>query len=178
MNKWRGIAILMLSSVATAALAETLEFDGEQYVRQFASNQPELRLLEFVRPGETLKNWTKLLGLRHFKALDDPAATAAALAKQLQRQNPQARFQLVVKDDGSQAVIDFVTWPESAEYMEFNVFRYLKQPGTPGLFSFQFAYRFTDASPEGTEKFKKLRKEWVDAVREASFPVDFVRKSE
>ena len=154
---------------------QSIEFDGDTYVEQFEIATPEIRLMEFVRPNETVENWTKLLAVRNFTQLDDPGQSAAAVGKTLQQMQPEAKYRLLEKEDGSEAIIDFITWPADASYLEFNIHRYLKKPGLPGLVSYQFAYKFTDTSPESQRKFQELRAKWVDEMSEADWNVEFER---
>lgn len=156
-----------------ATEGQSIEFDGDRYVEQFESATPDFRLMEFVRGDETVDNWTKLLAVRNFMKLEDPGQSAAAVGKTLQQMQPEAKYRLLEKEDGSEAIIDFITWPADGSYLEFNIHRYLKKPGYPGLISYQFAYKFTDTSPESQEKFQKLRAKWVDEMAKANWDVEF-----
>lgn len=169
------LAVAFVVAAGAPEAARTVTFDNVTYTRQFVSGSPPAGLAEYVRADETVENWTTLVAVRCFPQLDDPGAAAAELAKTLKKSNPLARFQLLVKEDKSEAMIDFLTWPDDASYGEFNIFRYLKLPGHPGLISYQFAHRFTDTSPEVTEQFKQDRQRWVEEMTRADFPVDFAR---
>ena len=151
----------------------TLSFDEVTYTRQFVGNMKPGGLAEYIRPDQTVDNWTTLVAVRNFPKLDDPSAAAAQLVKTLKESNPEARFQLLVKQDESEAMVDFITWPKDGSYAEFNVFRYLKRPGYAGLIAYQFAYRFTETGPEAAERLKQDRQHWVDAMSRADFPIDF-----
>jgi hypothetical protein len=166
-------AVEASSEPSNAQDGQSIEFDGDSYVEQFESATPEIRLMEFVRPDETVDNWTKLLAVRNFTKLEDPGQSAAAVGKTLQQMQPEAKYRLLEKEDGSEAIIDFITWPADASYLEFNIHRYLKKPGLPGLVSYQFAYKFTDTSPESEKKFQELRATWVDEMSKADWNVEF-----
>lgn len=168
------IAVVSLFPFA-AASAGSIRFDGETYEKKFTNDNPEIRLAEYVRRDESVNNWTKLIAVRNFTKLTEPKAAAANLAKVLQQQNPHARFQLLASKDGSEAQIDFLTWAENADSMEFNIHRYLKVGGYPGLISFQFAYRLTDKSPKAMEAFKRNRQRWISEMSKARFEIDFSR---
>ncbi len=175
MIKMTALAFAFVVAAGAGEAARTVTFDKVTYARQFVSGSPTASLAEYIRANETVENWTTLVAVRSFPQLDDPGAAAAELAKTLKKSNPLARFQLLVKEDKSEAMIDFLTWPEDASYSEFNIFRYLRLPGHPGLISYQFAYRFTDTSPEATEQFKQDRRRWVEEMPRADFPVDFAK---
>lgn len=148
----------------------SVQFDGESYPSQFASAVPGMKLVEYVRADETVDNWTKLLAVREWPEHREPAAAAAELARRLNEANPLARHRLLTKEDGQEALIDFLTWPEDGGYMEFNIFRYVKQPGSAGLVSYQFAYRFSDTSPESMDAFQQQRHHWIELMTQATFP--------
>jgi hypothetical protein len=156
-----------------AAAPAGIDFDGEQYLPGFSSNQPGLRLVEYVRAGETVENWTKLFAVRNFPEQRDPREAVKAFERVVKQHNPLAGVQVLVKEDGSEAMIDFLTWETGADQMEFNVHRYQKKPGYPGLISYQFAYRFR-VTPELTaEKVRRLKDHWSEQLRNLDPPVAF-----
>ena len=155
------------------AAGQSIEFAGQQYVEQFESATPDLRLMEFVRPEETVDNWTTLLAFRNFPKLDDPGQSAAAVGKTLQQMQPEAKYRLLEKEDGSEAIIDFLTWPADGSYLEFNIHRYMKKPGFPGLVSYQFAHKFSGPEPPPLEEFQKLRAKWIEEMSQAEWNVEF-----
>jgi hypothetical protein len=170
------VAALTVVLVAISAAPKShrnITFDDVTYSRQFVGNMNPGGLAEYVRSGETVDNWTTLVAVRNFPKLDDPSRAAAQLVETLKTSNPAARFQLLVKEDESEAMVDFITWPKDGAYSEFDVFRYLKRPGYAGLIAYQFAYRFTDTGPEATERIKQDRQRWVEAMSRADFPIDF-----
>lgn len=166
-------ALLLCAAAPTQAAEAVLaaQFDGETYPSQFTSEVPGMKLIEFVRAAESIDRWTKLLAVRELPELLDPTAAAVELSKRLNESNPLARHRLLTKEDGREALIDFLTWPEDGSYMEFNIFRYVMQPGRPGLVSYQFAYRFSDTSPEAMEEFKAQRHHWIELMTQAAFPL-------
>lgn len=167
------VALVAISAAPTSD--RTITFDDVTYSRQFVGNMNPGGLAEYVRPGESVDNWTTLVAVRNFPKLDDPSRAAAQLVKTLKASNPDARFQLLVKEDESEAMVDFITWPKDGAYAEFNVFRYLKRPGYAGLIAYQFAYRFTDTGPDASERVKQDRQRWVEEMSRADFPIDFAR---
>jgi len=175
MNKLASLLLAVVVSLFPLVVlgAGGLQFDGETYAKQFIHNSPELRLAEYVRGNETVDNWTKLVAVRNYTKLSDPETAANDLAKALLKQNPQAKFQILTANDGSGAQIDFLTWTDDAGYLEFNIHRYLKVEGYPGLISYQFAYRLTDTSPPAMETFKRNRERWIGKMVKAEFEIDF-----
>jgi hypothetical protein len=150
-----------------------VEFDGERYVARFHSNQPEIRLIEFVRESETIDNWTKLFAIRNFPHHNSPEAAVRAFQTTVKEHNPLAGVQTLVKEDGTEAMIDFITWQEGDSMMELNVHRYLRKPGHPGLISYQFAYRFQDGPEMTAEKLRALRERWTELMRRIEPAINF-----
>ena len=169
------LTVALVAISAAPASDRSITFDEVTYTRQFIGNMNPGGLAEYVRPTETVDNWTTLVAVRNFPKLNDAAGAAAQLVRTLKASNPDARFQLLVKEDQSEAMVDFITWPKDGAYAEFNVFRYLKQPGYAGLIAYQFACRFTDTGPDATARIRQDRQRWVEAMSRADFPIDFAK---
>ena len=176
---WLIVAGGYLSAAADDSFVEPreLEFAKETYIGRFVAVNEHEKLAEFTRAGDPLEDWQKLVAVRHYPlANGTPAQAAAAVVRALQATNPLAKFQLLVKEDGSEALVDFITWPKDGTYAEFNAFRYIKKPNQAGLVSYQFAYRFTDTSPTGTEQFKRARQLWLEKLRNVEWQVSFEKE--
>jgi hypothetical protein len=144
---------------------DAVTIDGEAFTNKFIGSPPNGdKLIEFIRSSETFENWTKLVGYRYQqlpKLDNDPRKTALSLERIVKMKNPRAKARVITNKRTNEAIIDFLTWPKDGKYMEFNVFRYTKSPDGKAVVSLQLAYRFTEASPKGIEKFKKIRSDWV-----------------
>lgn len=166
--------LLFASSLAYAeAPAEAILFAGERYERAFVSQKGDFRLAEYVRPGETVEKWTRLIAVRQFANLNNVENAAAGVIRELQRKEPEARFQFLVKEGGGEAMVDFLARPESGSWVEFNAFRYRKVPGIKGLVAYQFAYRFELSDIDATHTFKKARNAWLEELRSVEWPLHF-----
>lgn len=105
--------LLALSSMLVASVAcaqPSVTFDGDRYVLRGDARSAAIPLVEYVRPGESLQGWTRLVAIRHFAKLDDPRAAAGNLARLVREHNPNARADVIAKQDGSEAIVDFITW--------------------------------------------------------------------
>lgn len=160
--------LCVLPSAALWAQPSVFRFDGEDYAQQFVDAPTNGdRLVEFVRPTENLNNWTRLVGLRYQQMpfLDnDPMAAALQLEKVVMKANPQARTRVISNEAKTDAAIDFLTWTDGQDVMEFNVFRYVKSPDGRGLVSLQVAHRFHSGQPQVAEKLRATRMSWVRQV--------------
>lgn len=167
-RRWVCGLLCVLPSAALWAQSSVFRFDGEDYAQQFVgapSNGD--RLVEFVRPTESLNNWTRLVGLRYQQMPflnNDPVAAALQLEKVVMKANPQARTSVMSNEAKTDATIDFLTWTDGQDIMEFNVFRYVKSPDGRGLVSLQVAQRFHSGQPQVAEKLRATRASWVRQV--------------
>jgi hypothetical protein len=166
-------ALILCDLLVAGASPAAVEFDGEQYLPSFSSNRPDFRLVEYVRAGETVENWTKLFAVRNFPRQRDPREAVKVFERVVKQHNPLAGVQTLVMQDGSEAMIDFLTWESGASQMELNIHRYLKKPGYPGLISYQFAYRFRATTEMTAEKIRGLKEHWSELMRQLDPPVQF-----
>src|SRR5262245_47559907 len=163
----RASLLLLLLFGIQFALAQgfVVSVDGEPFTKKFVGKPPGGdKLLEFVRESESFDKWTKLVGFRYqqLPALgNDPVKIAFALAQQVKASNPKAQSSVITNKDRTEAIVDFVTWPPDGKFMEFNVFRYVRSQDGKAVVSLQLAHRFSDTSPEGTERFRNLRQSWL-----------------
>jgi hypothetical protein len=159
--------LVLLAGLNPLAMAQdaAITLDGEPFTKRFTGNPPHGdKLLEFVRESESFEKWTKLIGFRYQQLPrigNDPRQTAAGMVRVIKQTNPKAQSRVLVNERASEAILDFLTWPPDGKFMEFNVFRYVKSTDGRAVVSLQLAYRFTDASPEGAERFKQLRESWI-----------------
>jgi hypothetical protein len=160
--------LALLPGAPLWAQPATFRFDGEDYAQQFVGAPPHGdRVMEFVRPTENLNNWTRLVGLRYQPMPflgNDPVAAALRLEQVVMKANPQARTHVMSNEAKTDATIDFLTWTDGQDIMEFNVFRYVKSPDGRGLVSLQVAHRFHSGQPQVGEKLRATRASWVRQV--------------
>ncbi len=164
----RFLLLLCLCSVLSDVQAQgaPVVLEGEHYTKKFIGSPPNGdKLIELIREHEAFERWTRLVAFRYQKlpALgNDPKSVAQALANSIKSVNPQAPSKMLFNDKTNEAIVDFLIWPTDGKFMEFNLFRYVKSADGKAVISLQLAYRFTDRSPEGIERFKKLRNTWIN----------------
>jgi hypothetical protein len=160
-------ALLLLAGVLQPARAQdSVVFDGERYIRMHREVQsPGDRMAQFVRPFETLGDWTRSVAIYRYTTLgNDPTRAALELRDRLKEANPDAQSRLLVHSVTRDAIIDFLTWPPNGRYLELNVMRYAKDPGGKGLIAFRFTHRFQDARKEDAAQFTEKRLGWRSQV--------------
>lgn len=171
------LTVLVISVQPVAAQDFAVTFDGEQFTKMFVGNSPNGdKLLEFVRENETFDNWTKLVAFRYQqlpKAGNDPMKVAAGMFKVVKASNPNALAKVIVSEQKSEALIDFLIWPKDVSYLEFNIFRYAKSADGKAVVSLQFAYRVPDT--KGLKAVNELRSSWINKV--LAFDMNYIRTS-
>lgn len=161
------LASLLLAAAAPAAgQLHPIMLDGEAFIRASTAPVPEGdRRIDFVRENETSIAWTKLVSFRRQQLPqlgNDPVQVAKAMMKLVKAANEKAQARLIVNDENTEAVLDFLSWPPDAKYMEFNVLRYARASDGNAVVALQFAHRFNDPKAKDTaERFRTLRRAWI-----------------
>jgi hypothetical protein len=166
MRKFALALLLLVSAVTQSAAAGTpFAVDGEVFTKKSVAAPPSgEKLIEYVREIESFESWTKLIGLRyqHVPGVqNDPKQVAAGLAQLVKSRDPTSQSRIIANEKTNEVLIDFLTRDPGGQFMEFNVFRYAKSSDGNAVISLQFAYRFTDVSAEGTQRFIALRESWI-----------------
>lgn len=168
MKRIATLIFCLFIALPVALAQEAFTIDGEPFTRKFVGNAPNGdKLIEFVRQQESFEQWTKLIGLR-FQQLpkinNDPVTMALAMAQVVKARDSRAQSVVRSNKEKTEAIIDFLTGPPKGDFIEFNVFRYIKSRNGKGVISLQFAYRFPGLTKENVEAFKKLRISWIKQV--------------
>ena len=152
------LASLFLVPLPVVAEPHAITFAGERYVQAFQDTKPSGQLLvEFVRAGETVETWSKLVTIHRFPAAaNDPKPMVGSLARMLKQSYPDVRHKIVEKPETGEVMIDFLIRAPGTDVVEFNVFKYAAHASGQGLIAFQFAQRFQLGKDTG-EEFAKVR---------------------
>ncbi len=108
-------------------------------------------IAEYIPNDQTFDNWTILFATRFVPGPGlDPNASAAATARKVQSEkatDPLANAALYESKDGKGAIVDFLVSSQKQNFIEHNVFRYMKSEH--GIVSFQIARRiYSDKANE------------------------------
>jgi hypothetical protein len=152
------LASLLLATLPVAAEPNAITFGGERYAYAFQDTKRSGQLLvEFVRAGETVETWRKLVTLHRFPAAaNDPKAMVGSLARMLKQSDPDVRYTIRENPETGEVMIDFLLRAPGTDVLEFNVFKYAAHASGQGLIAFQFAQRFQLGKDTG-EEFAKVR---------------------
>lgn len=140
-------ALALLCAYATAFHAAQAGFPDQISVLGASLDhtfQQEVKtglLVEYIKPEESLNNWTLMFAVRYFAGPElDPRGSAEVVARRVdawKATDPVANFMVLRAPDGKSFVIDFLVSDE--DVLEQNVFRYFKTER--GLVSYQIARR-------------------------------------
>lgn len=152
------LASLLLAALPAAAEPPAVTFGGESYVRAFQDTKPSGQLLvEFVRAGETVETWRKLVTIHRFPTVaNDPKSMVGSLVRMIKQSDPDVRYVIRENPETSEVIVDFLLRAPGTDVVEFNVFKYAAHASGRGLIAFQFAQRFQLGKDTG-EEFAKVR---------------------
>jgi len=183
MRKFCMISVLVLSFNVAAhgdqpenAPAKAVRFDGETLPLAFEQVNQDESLAEYIPRGQSLERWTQLAAIRRFRDRRDPAAAVGALARSLKETNPLAPSKVLENPRTGEAMIDFVTWPESGEFVEFNIFKYRKAAdGT--LVAEQYALRAYEDTETFLRQLRPVRERLVELMAREGLQVQVLTAS-
>ena len=152
-NKILYILILAVFFIAQAAFAEeqTITFLGNTYNLAFSARGAGGGFYnEYVKNGQTVKNWNEIMVIHHFPLAKSPLTEAKKLSSVITaiyaKQNKKAPVALSYNDKKDSAIVDFVMpvldENKNLKCLEFNVFKYEKSPDGRGLRAIQYSKRF------------------------------------
>jgi hypothetical protein len=165
------LALLAIAPSVAAGDQRAIIFGGERYVRAFKDTKSNGQMLvEFVRAGEALESWKKLVTLHRFPAAKpDPKPMVGSLVNVLKQRYPDARYKISENPKTGEVMIDFLASAQGSETVEFNVFKYARHESGQGLIAIQFAQRFMLGEVAG-EEVRKVREAAV--AEAATFKTD------
>jgi hypothetical protein len=170
-----GLAAIALATCGIAFAADSVDFDGERYLKAYEAKNEAFQLVEYIRSNDKLKQWYKLVAIRNFPGMADPVNAAKGLAREVVTKNSNAKPRLFTNDAMGEAAVVFVTYPENLEFIEFNVFRYRKCASCVGLISYQFAARIYDGeiTEQVKDEFQKNQLHWRNVFLKMEFAYPF-----
>lgn len=163
--------IFFFTSLAVAAgpAVPSLTFEGEKYHLAWTDVSKEGNLTnEYLKKGETLEEWTTMIGVRHWPAAGDLSDVVAPYVKSMQPYyvtNAEIYTSQDAKDD---IVIEMFLGTPGRPYVEYNLHRFVVEEGTPGVKAYQFAQRIPltdDLDLSETQKHLETRLNQLKAFK-------------
>lgn len=144
-----------------------IKFDNEVYVKVFQSGDgiKTNRVTEYLREGESLENFEKMISVWEYPQVKDMNEFADNLIRIHQSGYPSMPRSLTKKKDSSEALIKFIVSDGNAS--EYNLFRLMVREGH--LVTYQFSYRdYSKAESAENKKWIKNTEAkesvWIKAV--------------
>jgi hypothetical protein len=155
-----------------------LALDGQQYHLVWTSHPfPHFYKQEYLPAGQALPRYRQMLMLDLLVADATPAQLALAKIQELEARketDPLVAHDVLVKQDGSSVLLDFVLSAPDAEgdlIVEWNAYRYETLPEGVLLFGIsRRGYGHEDARRFLGEELKQNRSRWLDEMAELALP--------
>lgn len=163
------VVCLPLAAETASTEKKSIEYDGEAYLLAHTDATTDQALEEYLREGETLENWTKMVSVRAFKSFNDPKELVRLFVGELKKQHPNAPYEVARIPETREVLLDFVTWPPDGTYAEINIWKFRKI--SAGVVAFQFALRKGDTRAVLTE-YKKTRPQMLQVMTGARFTAE------
>jgi hypothetical protein len=137
---------------------ETVRFGDQHFELAWEIKSASNNMKEFIPKGQTLRSWTTFVGVYEYPLIDDPRAFAHQMAESIKHQNPRAQSAMAYDPKTGVAIIDFVTWPVDAKFIEYNVFKFERHP-EKGIVGYQYAVRDYNDKRTFFKNLEALRKQ-------------------
>jgi len=143
------VAILLLLASSGFAAEPAITIGKYTFNLAYAPKDSPVGLREYVLPGETVDNWTRMASVRVFKGLKNPKELLDRIGEQVMDGHPAAKAMLVKNEKTGEEILDFLTFSADSRIAEWNLMRAKYDDAAEGLVVYQYAARFP-----GTEKSK------------------------
>ncbi|CAG0946904.1 hypothetical protein [Geobacter sp.] len=157
------------ATIAAGPAAPSLTFEGTKYYLAWKDVSAEGNLTnEYLKKGETLEEWTTLIGVRHWPAAEELSDVVAPYVESMRPyyvSNAEIYTSQEAKDD---IVIEMFLGAPGRPYVEYNLHRFVIEKGTPGVKAYQFAQRIPlteDLDLSETQKFLETRLNQLKAFK-------------
>lgn len=161
----QSMLLVLVLGLCSIAQAQTPAFmlDREAFTKKFVGNPFQGdKLVEFVRPDDSFREWGKLIRIRYQQAPridNDPKKFAESLAKSLQAKHPNLWHEIKIDVPREEATLDYLLI--DGNQVEYNVIRCHRSYDSRAVVSIQFAYRATGNEPPSREALARLRESWL-----------------
>lgn len=144
---------------------ETVRFGSQSFELAWKIESASNNMKEFIPKGESLRNWKSFVGVYEYPLIDDPRAFAYQMSQSIKHQNPRAQSSMTYDAQKGIAMLDFVTWPVDARFIEYNVFKF-ERDESKGIVGYQYAVRDYDDKKAFFANLETLRKQSLKTMSE------------
>jgi hypothetical protein len=163
--------MLMAGASLSAADKPKVNFNGTKFTLAFVATRETFVMNEYVVKGETVDTWSQLITIEAFPKVDSPIDMAQRVVGLAQNQEILAtKPQLLVHpgtNKGDDIALFIILADRQRQVLEFNVQRYVKEPGAAGVKAYIYGRRIVpSAEKPKTEEINA----WVKALWEMKAP--------
>ncbi|MDR1529662.1 MAG: hypothetical protein LBS40_04605 [Burkholderiales bacterium] len=169
----------LLLSFSAFATEKEIAFDGVMYKKVMEDFSSAIKIVEYIPENETAEKWRHKLSFRHYPHLSDARMAGARLDNVLKQDPANTVETSISRKDKDEAVVVYLRWTESSDYMEYHITRYHHREGVEGLVNYQFTFRFLEArEPQMAETVAQNKSRWTNALANSqwSLPEVFSKK--
>ena len=143
MKNFAVLWLCLMSFVVVAKDASVITFAGLSHYKAFKAQNDYSKVIEYVPQGQTVDNWTSLVGIWRYYTIDDPAQFAKSLGFQVKHQEGAALDIEYVDGNPNDVVLPMVLIEKGPNgyIAETNVWRFTKVKGKRGIVAAQYATR-------------------------------------
>jgi len=159
--------LLIASSAGNAVGATPEEFVVTGYKLAFVNvDRTGAVTNEYVPHGQTLKNWKTLIGVRAWPQIDNIAEVTGPYLRALEPVMVRETkvFEPKGSKPGEDVVFELYLAPADKSYLEYNLIRFVKESGTKGVKSYQFAERRPYDLDAAVKVYEQRREAWLSAM--------------
>ena len=154
-------AAFTLTSATSSPENLNVILDGEAFSKKVISSLAQGdKQLRFVREGETVEKWEKMVAFKRQTFGSDPKAVANRMAQMALLFNGQAQANVSVDEGALEAYVNYKAWPEGNRYTEFNLYRFAKSADGKAVVALHFARRFPRVNID-TDELNRIRESWL-----------------
>ena len=164
-----------LSLLVLRSQAQTYTIAGDTFHLVSTNVSDAGHLEEYVPAGQTLKDWTKLFGVRSFKNIISPRDYITRLKDEYHEKNPGMSYAWGALQSSNVWYVDFLTPPPSkkSKVLEWDFFR-AETNAAGGIVVYQYAERraYKKSYKElDAWDIKALRKQMIPILRTNEFTI-------
>jgi len=133
---------------------KTIEFIGKTFELQFTSTDQGVQRFEYYLPNESPSDWFELVEIQVYPenpAGNEPIDLANRIASAFIQQYPEMKYSLLQNNSANEVILDFF-YPTSTRegYLEFNAFKFFKDPASEQVIGFHYAKNIEDENSSRT----------------------------
>lgn len=129
---------------------QTIEFIGKTFELQFTSIDQQVERYEYYLPNESPADWLELVEIQVYPvnpAGNEPIDFANRIANAFIQQYPEMRYSLLQNDAANEVILNFFYPTATREgYLEFNAFKFIKDPSSSHVIGFHYAKNIEDVN--------------------------------